>query len=179
MENIEKQNSSTLKNDTTHATEKFTEIDPSTMLHLQKSSFLFFLTTSIFLVLCFILMALMPGIAFLSYYPLEMLILMSLLTFGFLIIHLHKKLALLEPALVIAILPLTLLRYSTSIYSMCIFIIAAIELSRLGYFRHAATIKACILVSYYALILGLIAIAHREFFLDIIMSIIFLSIFFQ
>ena len=178
MENIEKQNSSAQKNDATHATEKFTEIDSSTMLHLQKSSFLFFLTTSIFLVFCFILTTLMPGIDFLSYYPLEMLILMGLLTFGFLIIHLNRKLAWLEPALVIAILPLTLLKYSTSIYSMCIFIIAVIELSRLGYFRRATTIKACILVSYYALSSGLIAIAHREFFLDIIMSIIFLSLFF-
>ena len=178
MKNLEKQGFPAPKNESTPASEKSAKIESLTLLQLQKSSFLFFLITSMFVVFCCILMILMPEIAFLTYYSPEMLILIGLFSFGFLIVHLNRKLDWLGPVLIIALLPLTLTRYLTFMYSICAFIIALIELNRLGFFKHAGLFKACILISYYAWNFAMVAIMHKEFFLDIILSIAFLSLFF-
>jgi len=153
-------------------------IDASTMNLLQKSGFFFFSVASLFLVLYSIIVILLPDTAAIPRYPPEMLFLIGLFAIGFLLASIIAELVWLEPVLLLVFLPLHLSDHITSMYSMCAFIIAIIELYRIDYFKTGGLAKIFLCFAYYALSIALVGTALRVFFVEIAMPIIFIFLFF-
>lgn len=145
---------------------------------LQKSGFFFFSIASLFLVLYGIFLILLPDTSSIPRYPPEMLFLIGLFALGFLFASIIPELVWLEPVLLLAFLPLHLSDHITSMYSMCAFIIAIIELYRIDYFKKGGLAKIFLCFAYYALSIALVGVALQVFFIEIIMPIIFIFLFF-
>jgi len=153
-------------------------IDTSAMNLLQKSGFFFFSVASFFLVLYIVIVILLPDTAAIPRYPPEMLFLIGLFAVGFLLASIIDDLVWLEPVLLLAFLPIHLSDHITSMYSMCAFIIAIIELYRIDYFKTGGLVKILLCFAYYALSIALVGTALGVFFVEIAMPIIFIFLFF-
>lgn len=153
-------------------------LDASAMNLLQKSGFFFFSIASLFLVLYWIFLILLPDTSSIPQYPPEIQLLIGLFALGFLFASLIPELAWLEPVLLLAFLPIHLSDHITSMYSMCAFIIAIIELYRIDYFKKGGLVKIFLCFAYYSLSIVLVGVALHVFFIEIIMPIIFVFLFF-
>ena len=71
-------------------------------------------------------------------YSSELIALIAAFAIGFLIASLYENLLWLEPVLLLAFLPIHLSSSVSSMYSLAAFLIAIIELYRIGYFKHSS-----------------------------------------
>ncbi len=177
MKDFENQISSSTKKEATSSTPA-PDIDPSALPLLQKSSFFFFLIVSFFIVLNIVLVTLKPDQPPLHHYSPEFLIIEGLFSLGFLIASISRSLSWLGPIMLLAFLPFHLSSHIASMYSLGAFLIAIIELYRIGFFKRAGLFKIATLFIYYALTVLLVGIARSVFVVEIIMPIIFLFLFF-
>jgi len=175
MKNSENQTSDSMKREIPSPAHNRPDIDPSALPLLQKSSFFFFLIVSSFIVLKIILITISPfRHPPLPYYSPEVMILEGIFTFGLLIASVSPKCSWLSPILLLAFMPFHLTGNISSMYSMCAFMVAIVELYRIGFFRRAGMFKISALFAYYVLIIMLVGIALSVFIVKIVMPIIFI-----
>jgi len=120
------------------AADASSSIDPAAIPLLQKSSFFFFTIASLFVVFQAVLITLLPDEPTMHAYSSELIALIAAFAIGFLIASLYENLLWLEPVLLLAFLPIHLSSSVSSMYSLAAFLIAIIELYRIGYFKHSS-----------------------------------------
>jgi len=173
MKDFENRNISS-KQKTSLASVNKSGIEPSALPILQKASFFFFLIVSLFIVMNIILITLMPDKLPMLHYSPVVLVIQGLFSFGFLMATIIPSLAWLGPILLLIFLPFHLSSHIASMYSMCAFLIAVVELYRIGFFKRAGLFKIATLFVYYASSIILVGIALSMFFVEIIMPLIFI-----
>ncbi len=111
-------------------------------------------------------------------YSPESIALVAAFAGGFLIMSLYENLIWFEPILLLAFAPIHLSANISSMYSFVAFLIAIIELYRIGYFKRSGFFKISIIFAYYILSLALVGAALNVFIIEIVLAIVFVVLFF-
>ncbi len=153
-------------------------LDSATVSLLQKSSFFLFTLLSFFIVSQVVLGTLWPTNPVLHRYAPELIAFVAAYATGFLIISLYENLIWLHPVLLLASTPVPLSINISSMYSFAAFVIAIVELYRMGYFRRSGFFKISIIFTFYIMSIALVGTALNVFIIEIITANVFVVFFF-
>ncbi len=149
-------------------------IDESTLPLLQKASFFFFLIVSLSIVLNVILALLIPDRPSSLHDSPAILCIQGLFALGFLLATVQQSLAWMGPALLLALVPFHLSSHIASMYSLCAFLIATVELYRMDFFKRAGLFKIVMMFVYYGSSIALVGITLSVSVIEIIIPILFI-----